>query len=342
MDTDHDRGRMCGPVAFLPVFLFTSPGVAQMRLGHGRAVALMVLVTFLWSIAGVVSRHLESAASFEVTFWRSAFNALAVGGVLVWQRGARALLDDIRRGGWPLWASAFCWTIMYTNFMVAMMLTTVATVLVTLAMAPLVSALLARLLLRQPLPGRTWAAIAVAGAGIGWMFGEQALGGGGGSLTGALVALAVPFAGAANWVLLQHLHARHAADPSVVEPDMLPAVLLGATASALVTLPWAMPFQATGHDLGLLAMLGVVQLAVPCILVIRVARALPAPEVSLIGLLEVIFGVLLAWVGAGEVPASTTLTGGALVISALAANELAGWRQRRQAAGDGPVLVAGD
>jgi hypothetical protein len=45
---------------------------------HGRAVSLMVLVTLMWSTAGVVTRHLEAARSFEVTFWRSAFNALAL------------------------------------------------------------------------------------------------------------------------------------------------------------------------------------------------------------------------------------------------------------------------
>ena len=47
-------------------------------MSHRRAVILMVVVTLLWSMAGVVSRHLEGARSFEVTFWRSAFNALAL------------------------------------------------------------------------------------------------------------------------------------------------------------------------------------------------------------------------------------------------------------------------
>ena len=46
-------------------------------MSHRRAVLLMVLVTLLWSMAGVVSRHLEGARSFEVTFWRSAFSSLA-------------------------------------------------------------------------------------------------------------------------------------------------------------------------------------------------------------------------------------------------------------------------
>ena len=50
----------------------------KLTLTHTRAVFLMVAVTLMWSIAGVVTRQLESAARFEVTFWRSAFTALSL------------------------------------------------------------------------------------------------------------------------------------------------------------------------------------------------------------------------------------------------------------------------
>ncbi|MBP7665720.1 MAG: DMT family transporter [Burkholderiaceae bacterium] len=300
---------------------------------HGRAVSLMLLVTLMWSTAGVVTRHLEAARSFEVTFWRSAFNALALVAALLWMRGPR-LWADIRQGGAALWVSGLCWMVMYTNFMLAITMTTVATVLVTLAIAPLLTALFARVFLRHTLPTRTWVAIGVAGLGIAWMFGQQALAPGA-SMTGALVALGVPIAGATNWVLLQHLHQRHhqrhAADPSVQAPDMLPAVLIGALLSAAITLPMALPFSATPRDLGLLAGLGVFQLAIPCLLAVVLTRVLPAPEISLLALLEVIFGVLLAWLGAGEAPGPNALTGGALVIGALLFNEWLALRERRAA-----------
>ena len=296
---------------------------------HGRAVSLMLLVTLMWSTAGVVTRHLEEARSFEVTFWRSAFNALALVAALLWMRGPR-LWADIRQGGAALWVSGLCWMVMYTNFMLAITMTTVATVLITLAIAPLLTALFARVFLRHALPARTWVAIGVAGLGIAWMFGQQALAPGA-SMTGALVALGVPIAGATNWVLLQHLHQRHAADPSVKEPDMLPAVLIGALLSAAITLPMALPFSATPRDLGLLAGLGVFQLAIPCLLAVLLTRVLPAPEISLLALLEVIFGVLLAWLGAGEAPGPNALTGGALVIGALLFNEWLALRERRAA-----------
>jgi drug/metabolite transporter (DMT)-like permease len=229
-----------------------------------------------------------------------------------------------------LWVSGLCWMVMYTNFMLAISLTTVATVLITMSIAPLLTALFARVFLRHALPARTWVAIGVAGLGIGWMFGHQAMAPGA-SMTGALVALGVPIAGAINWVLLQYLHQRHAADTSVREPDMLPAVLIGAMLSAAVTLPMALPFSATPHDLVLLAGLGVFQLAIPCLLAVALTRVLPAPEISLLALLEVIFGVLLVWLGAGEAPGPNALAGGALVISALLFNEWLALRERRGA-----------
>jgi drug/metabolite transporter (DMT)-like permease len=64
------------------------------------------------------------------------------------------------------------------------------------------------------------------------------------------------------------------------------------------------------------------------VLSVRCASVLKAPEISLLALLEIIFGILLAWLGAGEVPGTNVLTGGALVLGALLVNELFGWRQR--------------
>lgn len=288
-------------------------------MSHRRAVALMVLVTLLWSMAGVVARQLEAAAGFEVNFWRSAFNALALGLGLSYLRG-RAMWLGLLQAPRIVWVSGLCWAVMFTAFMLAITLTTVAMVLVTMALGPMITALFARFFLGQRLPGRTWLAIFVAGAGITWMFGAEAPEGG--RLIGLLVATAVPLAAAVNWTLLQKTGQAQQAGP-----DMLPAVLIGALISAFCTLPLAWPFQATSQDLGWLALLGVVQLAIPCLLVVRLTRVLPAPEIALLGLLEVIFGVAWAWLWAGEQPSVSVLSGATLVLVALVFNELAALRK---------------
>ncbi len=288
---------------------------------HGRAVATMVAVTLMWSIAGVVTRWLDSAASFEVTFWRSAFTVLGLAVLLSALRGPAALWASLRSGGRALWLSGACWCVMFTAFMLAITLTTVANVLVTLALAPLFTALVARFALGHRLPARTWVAIALAGAGIGWMYGHELRSGV--DVLGTAVALAVPIAAAVNWTLMQSLRGK------TQSADMLPAVLIGALLSTALTLPLAWPLQSSLHDAGLLALLGVVQLAIPCLLVVQVARTLPAAELSLLALLEVIFGVAWAWLGAGEAPTPAVLTGGALVLAVLALHEMAGLRARR-------------
>lgn len=293
---------------------------------HRKALVLMILVTLLWSTAGVVTRQLEAARSFELTFWRSAFNALSLIVLLRWLRGP-TLWAQLLGAPRLVWMSGLFWALMFTSFMVAITLASVATVLVTMALGPLLTALFSRVFLRHHLPARTWAAIGLATLGIAWMFGNEAAGVG---LTGVLVALLVPLAAAGNWTLLQGV-THGGADPDTPAPgqDMLPAVLLGALMSALGTLPLAWPLHASMHDLGLLGFLGLCQLAIPCLLVVRLSRVLPAPEIALLGQLEVIFGVLWAWLGAGEVPSGATLAGGAIVLAALAGNEILALRQRR-------------
>ena len=290
-------------------------------MSHSRAVVTMVVVTLMWSIAGVVTRRLEAAHSFEITFWRSAFTLLALAPLLLALRGRAALVHSLRAGGRTLWLSGVCWSVMFTAFMVALTLTSVVNVLVTMASAPLLTALLARLALGHRLAARTWGAIVVAGVGIAWMYAREVVGSDARSLLGTLVALAVPIAAAINWTLIQ-------ASRDARDIDLLPAVLIGAAISALATWPLAMPLSASTHDLGLLALLGVVQLAIPCLLSVAAARHLSAPEASLLALLEVVFGVAWAWWGADEAPAVHVLGGGALVLGALAANEALALRQR--------------
>jgi drug/metabolite transporter (DMT)-like permease len=289
-----------------------------MKLSHNRAVFLMIAVALMWSTAGVVTRQLESARSFEITFWRSAFTALSLLVILPLFQGRR-VFRKIWQGSTAFWVSGVCWSVMFTAFMVALTLTSVANVLVTMALGPLLTALVARVFIGHRIPVRTWLAIVAAGAGIAYMYGAQVSGA---SVVATLVTLCVPLAGAVNWTVTQHAHAQGQ------DVDLVPAVLVGAVISAALTLPLAFPFQATAHDLTWLAFLGLGQLAIPCVLSVLCARVLKAPEISLLALLEVIFGILLAWVGAHEVPSNSVLIGGSVVIGALVINELIGWRNR--------------
>jgi drug/metabolite transporter (DMT)-like permease len=283
---------------------------------HRNAIALMVLAALMWSIGGVVSRHLESREGLEITFWRSVFASLTV---LLWFAWRGRGSDSIRpfavlsQGGSAVWISGVMWAVMFTCFMVALSLTRVANVLIMQSLAPVFTALLAWGVLRKPVAGRTWLAIIVAAGGIVTMYAFDVSGMAGRHVAGVLVAAGIPVAAAVNWVVLQHA-GQHV--------DLSVAVLVGGVLSALACLPFAWPLQLSAHDLALLALLGVVQLGIPCVLVMRVARHLAAPEMALLALLEVVFGILLAWGFGAERPGLATLIGGSAVLAALVFNEL--------------------
>ena len=126
-----------------------------------------------------------------------------------------------------------------------------------------------------------------------------------------------------QWTLVQKSHAQG------LDLDLVPSVMVGAALSTALTLPLAWPLQASSHDVAWLAMLGLFQLAIPCALSVICARVLKAPEVSLLALLEIVFGILLAWLGAHEAPQASVLLGGTLVLGALVLNEWLGWRNKR-------------
>ncbi|MDH5538142.1 MAG: DMT family transporter [Rhizobacter sp.] len=285
---------------------------------HRRAVLTMLFVTLLWSMAAVVTRQLESARGFEITFWRSAFMWLSRT-LYLGISGGFSVVVQIGQGGRALWVSGLMWSVMFTCFMLALTLTTAANVLITMSIAPLITALLARLMLGQHVPRRTWTAILLAGCGIAWMY-AAGFDGDPKQLAGTAVAMCVPLAGAINWNLSQRTAARI---------DLVPALLIGATISSLLTLLLTWPLQASTHDIAWLAMLGVFQLTIPCILAVHVARVLPAPEMSLLVLLESVFGIAWVWLASSEQPTAAVVLGGSLVLVTLAVNQWLGLREQR-------------
>lgn len=298
--------------------------LAFLRLDpHTRSVALMGVVTLLWSLAGVVSRFLSAElvanGKFEIAFWRSAFAALFVFAFLTRQRFD--LKHWLREAGFAGVVSSVCWAGMFTAFMIALAYTSVARVLVLEAVGPLATAVLARVLLGTTIPVRTWLALIAASIGLTWMVAHAGIDGArpaAHDMLGMAIAALVPLCSAVNLVTLQRWGKQQ---------DFTPAVMLGGTLSAGFTLMCMSGIHANLLDVVLLAILGVFQLGLPCLLMVIAARHLSATEIALLALLETVLGPLWAWLGAGEAPNSATLVGGALVVAALVGNELAARRK---------------
>jgi drug/metabolite transporter (DMT)-like permease len=272
----------------------------------------MVIAPVLWSSAGVVTRHIQRAEPFEQVFWRSLFAFGFVFSFLLIKKANP--WSAVRAAGVPGIASGIMWAIMFTAFLFALSLTTTANALVVMSVAPLLTALFARMFLKDPIPLRTLLASAAAAAGIALMFSTDLSA----HYAGMAIAFLIPVAAAVNVVVLR---------ASATKLDLVPAVMLGGALSSVIALPFALPFSATTQDVLLLAFLGVTQLGIPCMLLVLASRTLLAPEIALLSLLEVVLGPLWVWLAVGEEPGRATLVGGSIVLGALVLNEIAAVRR---------------
>jgi len=280
----------------------------------------MVACSLLWSTAGLLARAASVANGWESSFWRSLFLCAVIGVLLLAQHRADAL-RKLAAMGWPGVVSSLAWAAMFTCFMLALSLTTVANALILQGLMPFCTALAGWFVLRERVAVRTWVAITAASSGIAVMF-HDALGSG--NVAGSLIALVVPVAAAINTVAVKLGRGR---------VDLVPALLVGGALAALLALPLAAPFTASGRDLALFGAMAVFQLALPCVLLVRVVLPrLSAAEIGLLSLLEVVLGPLWVWLAYGEHPGPVALGGGGIVLAALAVNEGIALAQEKRAA----------
>lgn len=275
----------------------------------------------------MVLRAASVKNGWEATFWRSLFLCAAIG-LLVAFRHRGAAFARIRAMGWHGAVSGLCWATMFTAFMLALSLTTVANTLVMMALLPFFAALAGRIVLGERIAARTWIAMTAAAAGVAVMFRD---GFASGTVLGSVVALAIPAAAAVNTVVVKLGRGR---------VDLVPALFVGGAISLALAAPFAAPFTAGARDLALFGALALFQLALPCVLLVSVVMPrLSAAEIGLLSLLEVVLGPLWVWLAWGEHPGPAALAGGTVVLAALAANEGIALALERRAA-RGPLAFS--
>jgi drug/metabolite transporter (DMT)-like permease len=282
-----------------------------------RGLLLVAAAAVLWSTGGLFVRWLDGVDVWALVFWRSAFAAVFLTGFIVWRDGRRAAAV-FGAMGWPGLLVAVCFAGASTAFVVAVQLTTVANVLVVLATAPLLAALLGRVVLGEPVRPRTWAAMLAALAGVALMVSDSI---GRGALAGDAIAFITAIGLAVATVTIR----RHR------DVRMTPATALGTAIAAVATAPLAGTLAVAAPDFALLAGFGTLQYGLGLALFATGARLAPAAQVALLGLIEPILGPLWAWLVLGEHPGAMALAGGAVVLGALVANTMLEQRRCRQA-----------
>ncbi|HEY4896433.1 MAG TPA: DMT family transporter [Solirubrobacteraceae bacterium] len=266
-----------------------------------RGQLFVALAAVAWSTAGVLQRELSVGTTTQLA-GRALFACVGLAAyVAVANRGRTlAAFRSMGRAGLGV---AVCTALASGSFIVALNHATVANVLFMQAAAPVAAALLAWVALGESITRRAALAMAIALVGVGLMVG----GPGSGGVFGVAASVVMTLSFATSIVITRHKR----------EVSMAPAICLSQVIVVLATAPLAHPSTVTGRDLGLLVLLGVGQMGLGLAFLAVGARLIPAAEVALITLLEVVLGPLWVWIAISETPALTTIAGGVVVLLAV-------------------------
>ncbi|WP_282609560.1 DMT family transporter [Pelagibius sp. Alg239-R121] len=208
-------------------------------------------------------------------------------------------------------------------FLISISFTLVANTLVIISAAPFFAAAFSLIFLKEAVARHTWIAIVTAFAGIALLTLDSE---GQGTIIGDLAALAVAALMGAYFTIVR----------ATREVDMIPAMAVSGAMVAVIAFPLA-AFPAMSQDQILAAgAMGFLVAPISFALITIGPRYLPAPEVSLLLLIETVLGPLWVWLVINEEPGLMSLIGGAVVVTTLLAHSIYGLRRyrRRQVASE--------
>ena len=191
------------------------------------------------------------------------------------------------------------------TFLVSIQNTNVANTLVMVAMAPMLSAILGGIFLKEVPDQKTWIAILITFFSAIYIFYDSIqLGNFFGDFMGLVTATGL----AVNAVLVR----------SAKDRDLLPSAVLGKLCVAVFAFFFVDSFDLVGTDMIYVPLMCVLCVAIPFVLVTIAPRFIPAEEVNLFFLLETIIGPIWVWMIIKEQPSLETIQGGAVIILTIA------------------------
>ncbi len=281
-------------------------------------VGFVLLATLGWSLSGLFVRFLPHLSVWQINCWRGYWMGIALFCYLVARYGSDLPIRMRQIPTVALWTSALCFALGTTFYVASLTLTSTAAVSVIGAMSPLVAALLSPWITGEK-PGLwTWIAafIALAGAAfIGWDGLRH------GNILGMITSFAVPFTFALQTLLLRRYRSL----------DMMPAIaiggLLACVGAAIVPLIFNILGVGDGQlvsgfdidlpSLGVLMIMGPVQLSIPLVFYAIGARSVQGVTLSLLSMFDAILNPLWPFLVFGERPDQLTLIGGGIILGAV-------------------------
>ena len=285
---------------------------------HKHGLLFVFAAGVLWSTVGLGIRMIEDAAVWQILLYRSISMSLFLYMVIRLRSGESPFLQ-IRRIGLPAVVAGLSLVAAYSGGIYAIQNTSVANAMLLFATAPFMAAVLGWLVLREPVRAATWIAIAVALGGILIMVSDKT---GDVAVQGSLAALGSALGFAVFTVALRWGRSG----------EMLPSVFLSGLFAIVITfgicqflkLSVVLSLQDGSVAMGM----GVFQVGAGLILYTLGSRSLPAAELTLLSLAEVLLGPLWVWLFLNETASLNTLVGGAVLLMAIAGNAVSGKRRK--------------
>ena len=285
---------------------------ANRRIG----IPLVLLAGIFWSTSGILYRLIQEATPWQVLLYRSLALMTALSLWLGWRYRGQ-VRQALTQAGLPALVGGLCLGTAFAGYILALEYTTVANAMFLLASAPFFAALAGWLILGERIAAYMWAAMALAGVGIGIMAGEELSVGKGLGEGFALIA-ALGFAG-----LTISLRMRANTDKLItIFLATLVASLYGFAGIGFSGWQLSIPWVDLVNCLGM----GWFQIGLGFALFTAGAKHLQAVELTLLSMTEVIAGPIIVWMGIGEIPSESSITGGALILVAITLMALMGAR----------------
>jgi drug/metabolite transporter (DMT)-like permease len=288
------------------------------RISYLVGVVLVLMSGVFWSSMGLGIRLIEQANVWQILFYRSIALACFLFCIITLRSGFRPL-TAIRSAGFAGAIGGVGLVFAFAGGIYAIQTTTVANAMFLFAAAPFLAAVAGWVILREQVRHATWVAMLFAIIGIAIMVinGFAA-----GKLVGNLSALLsatgfAVFTIALRWGKLE---------------DMLPAVFL-AGVFAIITGALVCEFNGYGfalprNDIVISVSMGVFQVGMGLVIYTIGSRVVPAAELALLSMTEVLLGPVWVWIFIGETTRFYTLLGGAVLMLAIAGNALSGLRRK--------------
>lgn len=287
-------------------------------MSYGRGAVMVVSAAVLWSLMGLSIRQLEVAGTWQVLFWRSLGMVPVLLAFIGWRSSGRPVAA-LRSVGVPGVIGGLALVAAFAGAIYAIQSTTVANAVFLFSASPFFAAILGWLILHERVRPMTWVAIGLAGLGMFLMVREGlAVGALDGNVAAVLSALGFAvFTLTLRWGRLT---------------DMMPAVVLGGlfsmVAAAILLMVHGRPLMVPVGDIVLCVLMGALLLGLGMVLYTLGSRVIPAAELTLLSMVEVLLAPIWVWLVLGETATTATFVGGAVVLAAVALNALSGARRR--------------